>query len=196
MAERELSATDWRAYAGEQFPAKAWSVDGDVLRAMASGPRVDLLTRERFGDFALSFDWRLPRAGNAAVGYRIAAEGEAASLAGPAMQLLDDEHHRDGTNALTSCGALYALMAPWHERRAGANHYHSARIVVRGTRVEHWIDERQVVGCDLAAEELRERIARSRFRDCRGFGLEPEGHIVLQHRGTEAWFRKLRIEIL
>jgi len=56
MAERELTAADWRGYAQEQFPQAAWSVDGDLLRAMASGERVDLISRERFRDFILQFD--------------------------------------------------------------------------------------------------------------------------------------------
>ena len=42
--------------------------------------------------------------------------------------------------------------------------------------------------------ELKKRIARSRFRDFAQFAQLREGHIVLQHRGTEAWFRRLRIE--
>ncbi|MGH8134632.1 MAG: 3-keto-disaccharide hydrolase [Steroidobacteraceae bacterium] len=197
MPERELTVADWRGYAQEQFPPSSWSVDGNVLRAMASGPRIDLITRERFGDFVLSFDWRLPRAGISGVAYRVGGERAPAPQAGPAMQLLDDEHHQEGTDALTSCGALFALMAAWHDQRRIANNtYCSARIVVRGSLVEHWIDDRRVVGCDLASEELRERIARSRFRDVAGFAQQPEGHIVLQHRGTEAWFRKLRIESL
>jgi len=49
--ERELTATHWRGYAEEQFPQAAWSVDGSVVRAIATGPRVDLITRERFRDF-------------------------------------------------------------------------------------------------------------------------------------------------
>ena len=194
--ERELTATHWRGYAEEQFPQAAWSVDGSVVRAIATGPRVDLITRERFSDFALSFDWRLPRGGSSAVAYRVSEESGPATHTGPAMQLLDDEHHQDGADALTSCGALYGLMAPWHDQRSSANAYHSSRIVVNGTLVEYWIDERQVLGCDLASEELRERIARGRFRDFAQFGRAREGHIVLAHRGTEAWFRRLRIEVL
>jgi len=27
------------------------------------------------------------------------------------------------------------------------------------------------------------------------FARAPEGHIVLQHRGTDAWFRRLRLEV-
>jgi len=196
MAERELTAADWRGYAHGQFPRDAWSVDGDVLRAVASGARVDLITRDSFRDFVLLFDWRLPRSGSSAVLYRVNEDAGPAAHSGPAMQLLDDEHHPDGADALTSCGALHGLMAPWHDQRSSARSYHSARIVVNGTLIEYWMDDTQVLGCDLAGEDLRERIARSRFRDYAGFAQAREGRIVLQHRGTEAWFRRLRIETL
>jgi hypothetical protein len=194
MAERELTAGDWRGYAQGQFPQGPWSADGDVLHAAAAGTRVDLVTREIFRDFVLLFEWRLPRAGSSAVLYRVNEEAGPAAHTGPAMQLLDDEHHPDGADALTSCGALFGLMAPWHDLRSSANAYHNTRISVNGTLIEYWIDDTQVLGCDLASEELRERIARSRFRDYPGFAREREGRIVLQHRGTEAWFRRLRIE--
>jgi hypothetical protein len=195
MGERALGAADWRGFGLTHFPQGSWSVDGDVLRAVAQAERIDLITRERFGDFTLLFDWRLPRGGSTAVLCRVQEDAGPAAHSGPAMQLLDDEHHPDGADALTSCGALYGLMAPWHDLRSSANAYHSARIVVKGSAIEYWIDDTQVIGCDLASEELRARIARSRFRDHPQFARLPEGHIVLQHRGTEAWFRRLRIEV-
>ncbi len=194
--ERELGSAEWRGYAQGQFPQNAWSVDGNVMRAMAAGPRIDLVSRERFRDFTLSFEWRLPRGGSSGVAYRVSEENGPAAQTGPVMQLLDDERHQDGADALTSCGALYGLMAPWHDQRSSTSGYHSARIVLNGTTVEYWIDERQVLGCDLASAELKKRIARSRFRDFAQFAQLREGHIVLQHRGTEAWFRRLRIETL
>src|SRR2546429_8765413 len=123
--ERELTATHWRGYAQQQFPQSAWSVAGDVLRAIAAGPRVDLISRERFRDFVLCFDWRLPRGGSSAVAYRVAEEIGPAAHTGPAMQLLDDEHPQDGADALTSCGALYRPIAPGHgPRRRGHGHSH------------------------------------------------------------------------
>jgi len=196
MSERELTAADWRGWAQQDFPADSWSADGPVLHAVAAGPPVDLITRERFGDFVLSFEWRLPRAGCSGVAYRVNEALGPAAQSAPAMQLRDDEHHPQGADALSSCGALSGLMAPWHDQRDIANVYYSARIVVRGSLVEHWIDDQQVVGCDLGSEDLRERIARSRFRDYHEFGRERAGHIVLQHGGTEAWLRGLRLEIL
>jgi hypothetical protein len=194
MAERELNAAQWRGYGQQQFPQRSWSVDGDVLRAISSGERIDLISRDSFGDFTLQFDWRLPRGGSTAVLCRVDEATGPAAHSGPALQLLDDEHHAEGADALTSCGALYGLMAPWHDQRRSANAYHSARIIMKGFAVEYWLDEVQVIGCDLASIELQERIARSRFRDYPQFGRLASGHIVLQHRGTEAWFRRLRIE--
>ena len=193
MAERDLTAADWRGYGQQEFPRASWSVDGDVLHALAAGQKADLITRERFRDFTLLFDWRLPRGGNTAVLCRVDEAAGPATHTGPALQLLDDEHHPDGTDALTSCGALYGVMAPWRDHRRAASNYHSARIAVSGSAIEYWIDDHQVLGCDLASEDLKERIARSRFRDYPRFARVPEGYIVLQHRGTEAWFRRLRI---
>ena len=195
MSERALGIADWRGYGRENFPQGSWSVDGDVLHAVAQGARVDLVTRERFEDFTLLFDWRLPRAGSTAVLCRVDEAAGPAAHTGPAMQLLDDEHHPDGADALSSCGALYGLMAPWRDLRSSANTYHSARIVMKGSLLEYWVDEVQVLGCDLASEELRARIARSRFRDYPQFARLADGHIVLEHRGTEAWFRRPRIEV-
>ena len=196
MAERVLDAAQWRGYGQEQFPQDAWSVDGDVLRARSSGARLDLISRDSFGDFTLHFDWRLPRGGSTGVLCRVDEAAGPAAHTGPALQLLDDEHHAEGADALTSCGALYGLMAPWHDQRRNANAYHSARIIMRGFALEYWLDEVQVIGCDLASNELQERIGRSRFRDYPRFARQPGGHIVLQHRGTEAWFRRLRIELI
>ena len=65
---------------------------------------------------------------------------------------------------------------------------------MRGSRVEHWIDDTQVLGYDLDGEELKERIARSKFREWPRFARLRQGHIALRHHGTEAWFRRLRIE--
>jgi len=195
MAERELNAAQWRGYGQQQFPQGAWSVDGDVLRANSAGARIDLISRESFGDFTLQFDWRLPRGGSTGVLCRVDEAAGPAAHTGPALQLLDDEHHAEGADALTSCGALYGLMAPWHDQRRGANAYHSARIMMKGFAIEYWLDEVQVIGCDLVSTELQERIARSRFRDYPKFARLATGHIVLRHRGTEAWFRRLRIEL-
>jgi hypothetical protein len=52
------------------------------------------------------------------------------------------------------------------------------------------------VAWDLASADFSARVARSKFRAFPRFGRLPEGHIVLQHHGSDAWFRDVRIESL
>ena len=85
MAERALTATDWRGYAQGQFPRDSWSVDGDVLRAVARAERVDLITRDSFRDFVLLFEWRLPRCGE----HRGAVPRERGGRSGRALRPCD-----------------------------------------------------------------------------------------------------------
>lgn len=196
MNERELMATDWRGYRMEQFPEESWVPEADLLRAVGSAERVDLISRERYRDFSLSLEWCLPPGGNSGVLYRVSENLPEAWQSGPEMQLLDDEGHPDGADPKTSCGALYGLLAPGEKELPRPRSWISARVVVRGTRVEHWLDGRRVLEYDLSDERLRERIGKSKFGDFPGFGREVEGHVVLQHHGTEAWFRSIRIEEL
>ena len=44
--------------------------------------------------------------------------------------------------------------------------------------------------------EWKERIAKSKFKDMKGFGLESKGHIALQDHGDDVWFRNIRVRDL
>lgn len=192
----ELTATQWRGYRRESFPQGSWAIEGGVLRALGGGERVDLVTRRKFRDFELSFDWRLPPGGNSGVLYRVSEEAEEAWQSGPEMQLLDDLTHPDGRDRRTSCGALYGLLAPRRMALPATEAFLKARLRVQGTRAEHWLSQHLVLAYDLADPGLRERIAKSKFAGLAGFAAAAEGHIALQHHGSDAWFRSLRIEPL
>ncbi len=196
MARHELSPREWRGYRRKAFPEGSWSADANVMRAVAGAERIDLISRSRYRDFSLSLEWYVPPAGNSGILYRVSEELLDSWQSGPEMQLLDDLNHPDGADPKTSCGALYALLAPSSKRLLAACSFHRARVVARGTHIEHWLNERKVLTYDLADEGLRELIAKSKFKDFPQFGQEAEGHIVLQHHGTEAWFRHSCIEEL
>jgi hypothetical protein len=103
-------------------------------------------------------------------------------------------HHPDGRIPETSCGALYGLHAPERAPPCPPRLYNIAGIRVHGTRVAHWLNGVRVVDCDLAGEAFRARVRSSKFRDHPLFARASDGRIVLQHHGTEAWFRNIRIE--
>ena len=185
---------NWRGYRRPDFPVASWAVEGETLHALAGAEAVCLISRERFADFDLSVQWRLPPGGNSGLLYRVTEDWEAPWQSGPEMQLLDNTGHADGTVPATSCGALYGLIAPHEAAPCPAGIFHTARICVRGSQIEHWLNGGRVVACDLGSDDFEARIARSKFRDFPRFGRATEGHIVLQHHGTEAWFRSIRIE--
>ena len=186
------AAAHWRASRGRGFPAGRWSVDDGRLRAHAAGPPVSLTSRSRFLDFDLSFEWKLAPAANSGVFYRVSETLEAPWQSGAEMQLVDAAH-ADSRVPETSCGALYGLYAPASSPGVRAGAFNTGRIRVRRSRVEHWLNGARVLACDLASDEFRARVAHSRFRDFPAFARSPEGHIVLQHHGSDAWFRNVRI---
>ena len=191
--ERFLEAKEWRAFRGRGFPERSWQVEGDTLHALADAPPVDLVSAGRYADFDLSFEWRLPVGGNSGLLYRVSETADASWQSGPEMQLLDDSAHPDGRVPETACGAAYGLCAPREPTNAPPGLFNIARISIHGLRIEHWLNGARVVECDLASAELRARIARSKFAPFADFARLPEGHLVLQHHGTDAWFRNIRI---
>jgi hypothetical protein len=194
MKPLALAAEAWRGYRLPDFPSGSWAVENEVLHALAGVEAVSLVSREAFGDFDFTVEWRLPQGGNSGILYRVDEALEAPWQSGPEMQLLDDDRHPDGRVPETRCGALYALYAPQAGTRCAAAIFNLARVHVRGFLVEHWLNGVCVLRCDLASAEFRARVARSKFRDLPGFARAPRGHLVLQHHGDEAWFRNARIE--
>ena len=57
----------WRAYNQDSFPSQGWEVRDSTLATVPSDPPgqdgIDLVTEERFENFALSIDFRLTPAG-------------------------------------------------------------------------------------------------------------------------------------
>lgn len=191
----ELTATaSWRAYGAHAFPHVSWRAEGGVFEAVADAPRVDLVSRGRYADFVLDFEWALPAGGNSGVLYRVRESADHAWQSGPEMQLLDDARHPDGREMTTRCGALYGLLPPQPTTPAPPGRFMPARIVVSGWHVEHWLGGVCVLSCDLSDPGLREHIAHSKFADFPAYAREREGHVVLQHHGDAVRFRALRIE--
>jgi hypothetical protein len=191
------TSTDaFRGYRRDAFPAKGWAVENGTLRALPDAPReerVDLITRDRYKDFDLELEWKVSRGGNSGIMYDVSEEMEQSYLTGPEMQVLDDSGHRDGQNPKTSAGSLYALIAPVGKTLEPVGGFNHARLVKKGSHVEHWLNGKKLVEYELGSPKLQELIADSKFKDMPRFAKEGQGHIVIQHHGQEVWFRNIRI---
>ncbi len=186
-----------RGYTLDSFPAKAWTVQDGTLKTVPNVPRVDLVTRERFKDFELEFEWKVAPGGNSGVFYGVQETDGPAYSTGPEYQMLDDSKHPDGVNPLTSAGALYALIAPNDSKQLKpVGEFNKSRIVAKYGHVEHWLNGSKVAEYNWNSPEVRKLIANSKFKAMPRFMENLEGHVGLQNHGQEAWFRNIRIRRL
>ena len=190
------STDAWRCYNRDSFPDKGWKVEGGALKTVVGPDRCDLITKEKYQDFELEVEWRVSPGGNSGIFYHVAEGSPNSYETGPEMQVLDDERHPDGKEPKTSAGALFGLVAPTNKTLRPVGEFNKARLVVRGGRVEHWLNGRKIVEYDLNGDSLKALIAASKFRDMPSFARETGGHVALQHHGEEVWYRKIRIRRL
>jgi hypothetical protein len=186
--------SQWRAYKSQTVPS-TWQVTNGVL-SKSTGTE-DLVSREQYGDFDLSWDWMLSKGGNAGVFYRTSEEYDHVYWSGPEYQLLDDANHPDGRNRLTSAGAAYAVYPPPAGVVHAAGEWNSSRIVARGNHVEHWLNGQKVVEYDLMSPDWEARVKASKFVEWPHYGRAPRGMLAIQgdHDG-ELSIRNMQIREL
>lgn len=175
-------------------PGSGWKIDHGVLTSIASTG--DLATNDEFGDFELSFEWKISKGGNSGVFYRVNADAGDAYQTGPEFQILDNLNAEDRQQPNHRAGSLYDLVAPFQEMVRPAGQWNRARIVVRGWKVEHWLNGHKVVDVDLASPEGKALISHSKFANAPGFASFKRGHIVLQDHGSVVSFRRIKIREL
>ena len=182
----------WRGYRREDVPG-GWSVQDGALTFTPGAGDGTLITVEQFADFELSLDWKLEEGGNSGVLYRATEAERAPYWTGPELQILDNAGHPDGRAPETSAGSNYALHAPSEDVTRPVGEWNQVRIVVRGARVEHWMNGVGIVEYDLWTDEWRGMVAKTKFAEWPGYGMAPAGHIGLQDHGDAVWYRNIRI---
>lgn len=183
----------WRGYRGEATPAGWQAVDGTLARVAAA---TDIVTVEQFADFELALDWMVAPGGNSGIMFRVVETADPAYHTGPEFQILDNAAHPDGQSPLTSTGSNYALHAPVKDVARPAGEWNSARLVVRGNHVEHWLNGTMIVTYELGSADWQRLVAGSKFRDMPGYGRARRGHIALQDHGDAVAFRNIRLRLL
>lgn len=186
-----VSLEHWRGYQSQDVPT-GWSSNDSIMTK--SGVGNDIVSRRTYTDFELAFDWMLDAGGNSGVFYRATEEYPKIYWSAPEYALLDDARHPDGRNIITSAGAAHSLYAPPRGVVKAAGEWNSTRIVVRGTRVEHWLNGQLVASYDYGSPDFLDRVAKSKFARWPNFAKAPTGLIGIQgdHRGQLS-LRHLRI---
>ena len=194
----DSAKANWRGFKKESLP-DGWTVEDGALTLKERGAG-DIITKEPFKDFDLRFEWKIGEAGNSGVMYRVSETGEgtdATYLTGPEYQVLDNEKAADNKTPLTRAGALYALVpAPEPSPSKPAGEWNEARIVLRGKKIEHYLNGEKTAEVEIDSPDWQERLSKSKFATWPRFAKESEGHIALQDHGDPVWYRNIRIRRL
>ena len=202
----------WKIYGAEDETIEFWEIDDGALHFTRdvsfagliwnhlnpfTRGAADLMTKERFGDFELSVDWRISPGGNSGIFYCVPDESQALAWdRGLEMQVLDDAGHRDGQIELHRAGDLYDLQSLTRDAAHPVGSWNTARIRVEGDHIQHWLNDQPTADITRASPEWKRAVAASKFADTEGYGLADRGHITLQDHGDLVWYRNIKIREL
>jgi hypothetical protein len=184
----------WRGYQKKEMPA-GWKVVGGALTLADKGAG-DIVTVEEFKNFELAIDWRIAKGGNSGIMYRVGESENAPYLTGPEYQVLDDERHPDanqGAPGTRKAGALYDMYPVEKKVAHPAGQWNSARIVVVGKTIEHWLNGEKVVETRIGTPGWNERLAKSKWAKVANFAKLASGYIDLQDHGDKVEFRNIKV---
>jgi hypothetical protein len=187
------STAGWRAYGADSMPSGWQAVDGSLTRVSRA---VDIITRDQFGDFELTLEWKVEPRGNSGIFYRAVEGLEWIYHGAPEYQILDDPGHRDGQNPLTSAGSNYGLYGVPRGVVKPAGEWNSTRIVAKGSHVEHWLNGQKVVEYEQGSPEWARLVDGAKFKAWPQYGKAMRGHIGLQEHGGRVEFRNIKIREL
>ncbi|MDR1498028.1 MAG: DUF1080 domain-containing protein [Puniceicoccales bacterium] len=195
-----VDATGWRGAKIQSFPKKGWQMKNGELSVLKNGRGGDIITQKEYSDFELVLEFKLTAAANSGIKY-FAQTGLAKNVGiGLEFQILDDQRHPDakrGEKGTRTVGALYDLIAPPEDKPAcGVGVWHTARIVSKNGKIEHWLNGVKVVEYNRHSDSFRARVAASKFKKIPKFGEWEKGHILLQDHNDHVSFRNIKIRDL
>ncbi|MBO7343865.1 MAG: DUF1080 domain-containing protein [Alistipes sp.] len=187
--------TGWKSNSEKGDMNKGWkAVDGELIIMARSGAG-DIITEKRYHDFELSIDFKITEGANSGIKYFIGENGSV----GCEFQILDDENHPDakmGFNGNRRLGSLYDLIPADGWALASKRDWNTARIVVRGNHVEHWLNGVKILEYEKNNDMWDTIVSHSKFAKVKNFAGGDGGHILLQDHNDEVHYRNLKIREL
>jgi len=186
----------FRLYKGEKFPEKGWVVKDGVLWRQAGESIGDIVTKEEYKNFEFACDWKVDKGGNSGIMYHVTEDHSYPWETGPEMQILDDGVHQDGKKDKTRAGTMYDVVACAYDVSRPAGQWNHARIIVKGTQIEHWLNGFPVVKIDTGSQDYKAALAASKWTKYPDYNTKAAGRIALQDHGDEVMFRDIKVREL
>lgn len=197
------TSTGWHGARLDKFPTKGWVIKDGVLTVLQSGGMEaanggDIVTDKLYSNFELTLEFKLTPGANSGIKYFVFPKqpNQKGSAIGLEYQLLDDERHPDakkGVKGNRTLSSLYDLIPAENKKTKPIGEWNTARLVVNGSKVQHWLNGVKVVEYNRHCQVFRALIQKSKYAHYKNFGQIKEGHILLQDHGNEVSFRNIKI---
>ena len=202
------SGFGWHSVKTGENPDRGWEIKDGVL-TVNKNRGGDIASDQRYRAFELELEVQLTEGANSGIKYfcqpnldmksgKQLAPPKGSSI-GFEYQLIDDAKHPDanqGKDGNRAFASLYDLITADRSKQATPiGEWNKVRLVCDGKTCEHWLNGKKVVDFQLGGDDIKDRIAKSKYRNIPGFGLWEHGNIVLQDHGDRVSFRKVKLRI-
>jgi hypothetical protein len=179
---------------GKTEGTPGWKAADGLLKRVSKGG--DIVTKESFLNFEVTWEWNIEKAGNSGLKYNLP---DPQKDIGFEYQLLDDVNHPDGIKGgrLHQTGSLYDLIEPPADKKLNPpGEWNSSRLLVQGNHVEHWLNGVKTVEFEIGSDDLKARIAKSKYAPVAKFGEKTRSPLLLQDHGAAISFRSIKLRPL
>ncbi|EPR67590.1 hypothetical protein ADICYQ_3378 [Cyclobacterium qasimii M12-11B] len=196
------SLEKWRSKSTPSSPIKGWKVEDGMLFMEGEGGG-DIITKDKYGDFELVFEFNLTEKANSGIKYFVDTiynekSGEM-KVNGPEYQIIDDYNYegvKEDPNGTTSTGAAYLFYPPKNKQLNPHGEWNKGKIVAKGKKVSHWLNGKKLVSYTRGSKDYLKKKTANKFKDDKNYGELKEGHILITDHGDKVFFRNIKIKKL
>lgn len=192
---------NWMGKTDHKPPSAEWKIEGGLLYMTGKGG--DIITKKKYGNFELVFDFKLTKEANSGIKYFVDkivnTETGSEMINGPEYQIIDDYNNevvKDHPMGTKSAAAAYLLYPPKNKKLNPPGEWNTGKIISRDGKVEHWLNGVKVVSYERGSEDYLKRKAETKFKNDKNYGEFEKGHIMLTDHNDLVYFRNIKIREL
>jgi sugar phosphate isomerase/epimerase len=172
------------------MPDGAWAFDANGVLSPTPEAHGDIWTKQRYGNFTLELDFKVPEGGNSGVFVRT---GSIENWLNTAIEI-QIHATTDGTPH-GQCGAVYDCLSPSVDATKPPGEWNHYVITCLDNKIYVNLNGRDIIDMDLDLwTEARKNPDGSPNKFPTAYKDMPrEGHLGLQYHGNPVWFRNIEI---